>query len=129
MAEPAAPIPHRRLELSLTEARTRFAQIVRLADLTNQITLVADGGRPLAAIVPVDLVETREDGNATAAAAGWIRRIEKLRADLRQQHGALEQALQQVWQELDKVRPPGTDRDVDALRAGHADLRRSTSPS
>jgi antitoxin (DNA-binding transcriptional repressor) of toxin-antitoxin stability system len=134
MAEPAVPIPHRPLELSLMEARTRFAQLVRLAGLTRQITIVADGGRPLAAIVPVDLVQGREDAVATTtqthhAPAGWIRRIDKVRTDLRQQHGALERALHQAWEELDKVRPPGADRDVDALRASHADLRRTTSPS
>lgn len=52
MAEPAGPVPRPRLELSLPEARTRFVQLARLASLTHQTTIVTDGGRPLAAIVP-----------------------------------------------------------------------------
>ena len=121
MAEPATPLPHPRLELSLVEARTRFVQLARLAGLTNQTTVVTDDGRPLAAIVPIGA--TRPD-RPNPAAAGWIRRIDKLRAEFRRQHVGLEQALEDAWQELDRLRPPGTDRDVDALRTAHADLRR-----
>lgn len=121
MAEPATPLPHPRLELSLVEARTRFVQLARLAGLTNQTTVVTDDGRPLAAIVPIGA--TRPD-RPNPAAAGWIRRIDKLRAEFRRQHVGLEQALEDAWRELDRLRPPGTDRDVDALRTAHADLRR-----
>lgn len=123
MAEPAAPLPHPRLELSLVEARTRFVQLARLAGLTQQTTVVTEDGRPLAAIVPISATQPQPD-RPNPAAAGWIRRIDKLRAEFRRQHVALEQALEEAWRELDKLRPPGSDGDIDALRTGHADLRR-----
>jgi antitoxin (DNA-binding transcriptional repressor) of toxin-antitoxin stability system len=121
MAEPATPLNHPRLEMTLVEARTRFVQLARLAGLTNQTTVVTEDGRPLAAIVPA--AATQPD-RPTNAAAGWIRRIDKLRAELRRQHVGLEQALDEAWQELDRLRPPGSDSRLDALRAAHADVRR-----
>jgi antitoxin (DNA-binding transcriptional repressor) of toxin-antitoxin stability system len=161
MAEPATPLPHPRLELSLVEARTRFVQLARLAGLTQQTTIVTEDGRPLAAIVPIGATrpeaqrsepprslsqrpepqrslshrperpesersesERSEPERPNAAAAGWIRRIDKLRAEFRRQHVGLEQALEDAWRELDRVRPPGTDNDIDTLRMTHADLRR-----
>jgi len=124
MVETAAPLPHPRLELSLVEARTRFVQLARLAGLTQQTTVVTEDGRPLAAIVPVEASQREPERPNPAAAAGWIRRIDKLRAELRRQHVGLEQALDEAWRELDRVRPPGADREIDALRAAHADLRR-----
>jgi antitoxin (DNA-binding transcriptional repressor) of toxin-antitoxin stability system len=123
MAEPAVPLPHPRLELSLVEARTRFVQLARLAGLTQQTTVVTEDGRPLAAIVPVE-ASRPEPERPNPAAAGWLRRIDKLRADLRRQHVGLEQALEEAWRELDRLRPPGADREVDALRAAHAAVRR-----
>ncbi|GIE74306.1 hypothetical protein Aph02nite_02560 [Actinoplanes philippinensis] len=58
-----------------------------------------------------------------------MRRIEKVREDVRRQHaqriGELSQALDEAWRLLDDLRPPGTDRSVDTLRAGHADLRKA----
>jgi len=122
MAESATPLPHPRLELSLVEARTRFVQLARLAGLTHQTTVVTEEGRPLAAIVPVGA--TQPD-RPNPAAAGWIRRIDKLRAELRRQHDGLERALEEAWRELDRVRPPGADREIDALRIAHADIRGS----
>jgi antitoxin (DNA-binding transcriptional repressor) of toxin-antitoxin stability system len=124
MAEPATPLPHPRLELSLVEARTRFVQLARLAGLTNQTTVVTEDGRPLAAIVPIRPDPERPN----PAAAGWIRRIDKLRAEFRRQHVGLEQALEDAWGELDRVSPPGTDKRVDALRTAHADIRRPGDP-
>ena len=121
MAEPATPLTHPRLELTLVEARTRFVQLARLAGLTNQTTVVTEDGRPLAAIVPAGTAPPERPNNA---AAGWIRRIDKLRAELRRQHVGLEQALAEAWEELDRLRPPGTDGRVDALRTAHADIRR-----
>jgi antitoxin (DNA-binding transcriptional repressor) of toxin-antitoxin stability system len=123
MAEPAIPAPRPRLELSLVQARIRFVQLARLAGLTHQTTVVTDAGRPLAAIVPI---EDARDGAAGTpnAAAGWIRRIEKLRADLRRQHLVVERSLDETWRELDRLSPPGSDREVDALRAAHAAIRR-----
>ncbi|PRX10996.1 hypothetical protein CLV67_13254 [Actinoplanes italicus] len=63
------------------------------------------------------------------SAEGWMRRIEKVREDVRRQHaqriGELSQALDEAWRMLDAVRPPGTDRAADTLRATHADLRKA----
>ncbi|WP_328477202.1 hypothetical protein OHA21_23905 [Actinoplanes sp. NBC_00393] len=63
------------------------------------------------------------------AAAGWLRRIEKVREDVRRQHATrireLSQALDEAWRMLDEARPPGTDRAADTLRAAHSDLRRA----
>ncbi|MEU8607369.1 hypothetical protein AB0C29_05145 [Actinoplanes sp. NPDC048791] len=176
MAEPATPLPHPRLELSLVEARTRFVQLARLAGLTHQTTVVTEDGRPLAAIVPMGATRPAAfpdadrpnpaafpdadrpkpaafpdtgrpkpaafpdadrsnpaafpDGDRpNPAAAGWIRRIDKLRAEFRRQHVGLEQALEDAWQELDRLSPPGTDQRVDGLRTAHADLRRRPDPA
>jgi antitoxin (DNA-binding transcriptional repressor) of toxin-antitoxin stability system len=132
MAEPATPLPHPRLELSLVEARTRFVQLARLAGLTNQTTVVTEDGRPLAAIVPMGATRPAafpDPDRPNPAAAGWIRRIDKLRAEFRRQHVGLEQALEDAWQELDRLSPPGTDKRVDGLRAAHADLRRRPDPA
>lgn len=106
------------------EARTRFVQLARLAGLTQQTTVVTEDGRPLAAIVPFEAPRPEPERPNPAAAAGWIRRIDKLRAEFRRQHVGLEQALEEAWRELDRLRPPGADREVDALRAAHVDLRR-----
>ncbi|WP_433719227.1 hypothetical protein ACQP2Y_32160 [Actinoplanes sp. CA-051413] len=142
MAEPATPLPHPRLELSLVEARTRFVQLARLAGLTNQTTVVTEDGRPLAAIVPMGATrpaafpaadrpaaDLSSADRQNPAAAGWIRRIDKLRAEFRRQHVGLEQALEDAWQELDRLSPPGTDKRVDGLRTAHADLRRRPDPT
>ena len=122
MAEPAVPITRPPLELSLPEARSRFGQLARLASLAQQTTVVTDGGRKVAAIVPINHLRD-DDDRPSAAAAGWLRRIERVRADLRRQHTALEEALEQAWRELDRLGPPGADRDIDALRAAHSGIR------
>ncbi|GAA3955188.1 hypothetical protein Aau02nite_86350 [Amorphoplanes auranticolor] len=105
------------------EARTRFVQLARLAGLTNQTTVVTEDGRPLAAIAPIGAIRPDPE-RPNPAAAGWIRRIDKLRAEFRRQHVGLEQALEDAWRELDRMSPPGTDKQVDALRTAHADIRR-----
>ncbi|GAA4587131.1 hypothetical protein GCM10023107_05010 [Actinoplanes octamycinicus] len=126
----------RRIELSVAETRLRFQQLVRLTGLTGQVTVVADGGRPIAAIVPArDVLEPPPDPPRPAAEvsaearAGWLRRIEKVREDVRRQHAGrireLSHALDEAWQLLDQLHPHGTDRHVDTLRAAHGDLRRS----
>lgn len=135
MPAPAAPIPSRSLELSLLEARTRFVQLIRLAGLTRQATTITDTGRPIAAIVPIEVlraieVQARDDSlRPSEATAGWMRRIEQVRDDVRRQHADrirnLEQALEQAWQAIDSLRGPGSDADIDALRVLHADTRRS----
>jgi antitoxin (DNA-binding transcriptional repressor) of toxin-antitoxin stability system len=131
MAAPDTPIPRPRLELSLVEAQTRFRHIVRLAGGTGQITTIVDAGRPAAAIVPVDIVQSHQGGERTVSqstAVGWQRRIEQVATRLRQQHAHearnLRLALDQVWRELDQLRPAGADPDIDALRASHTDIRR-----
>jgi antitoxin (DNA-binding transcriptional repressor) of toxin-antitoxin stability system len=161
MGEPATPI-RRRIELTVAEARLRFQQLVRVTGLTGQITVVVDGGRPVAAIVPVsdvlgagpappgvappaESVAPASSAPASSApassapassapvavnAAGWMRRIEKVREDVRRQHaqriGDLSQALDEAWRLLDDLRPAGTDRSVDTLRAAHTDLRKAS---
>jgi hypothetical protein len=136
MGEPATPI-RRRIELTVAEARLRFQQLVRVTGLTGQVTVVVDGGRPIAAIVPVSYATPPPPPAAPpappvapqASAEGWMRRIEKVREDLRRQHtqrvGELSRALDEAWIMLDAVRPPGTDRAVDTLRATHNDLRKT----
>ncbi|MEV6342529.1 hypothetical protein [Actinoplanes sp. NPDC051851] len=223
MGEAAMPI-RRRIELSVNEARLRFQQLVRVTALTGQVTVVVDGGRPIAAIVPAtDLADApapaspgiahsapppqtprppgvahssvprssppqappsaprqpadsvRPPGRSSVdrapgaghppggghppgaghpldggsplggghpsaapvavgkpsgeSSAGWLRRIEKVREDVRRQHAGrideLAGALEEAWQLLDAARPPGTDRHIDVARAAHADLRRS----
>jgi antitoxin (DNA-binding transcriptional repressor) of toxin-antitoxin stability system len=125
----------RRIELSVAETRLRFQQLVRLTGLTGQVTVVVDGGRPIAAIVPArDVLESPPPPPAPPpsvqeSSAGWLRRIEKVREDVRRQHAGrireLSHSLDEAWQLLDQLHPPGTDRHVDTLRAAHRDLRRS----
>ncbi|GAA0462903.1 hypothetical protein Aca07nite_76360 [Actinoplanes capillaceus] len=134
MGEPATPI-RRRIELTVAEARLRFQQLVRVTGVTGQVTVVVDGGRPIAAIVPASQVldppppPPPPPAAPSAAAEGWMRRIEKVREDVRRQHaqriGDLSQALDEAWRLLDEMRPPGTDRTVDTLRAAHVDLRKA----
>jgi PHD/YefM family antitoxin component YafN of YafNO toxin-antitoxin module len=133
MGEPAAPMPSRSLELSVPEARSRFVQLVRFADLTHQITTVTDGGRPVAVIAPAGALradENRRDDRSggSRTAEGWLRRIEQVRTEVRRQHerriAELEQAVEQLWRALDDVQPPRTNSDVDALRVLHGEIRR-----
>ncbi|WP_433294336.1 hypothetical protein ACQP2F_32835 [Actinoplanes sp. CA-030573] len=134
MAQPAAPLPDRRLELTLPEARPRFTQLVRLATLNQQITTITDAGRPVAVIAPPDRVRGPGEPTADATprptpAEGWIRRIEQVRAEVRRQHQSriteLETALHEAWQALDALQPPGKDPRIDALRVLHGDIRRA----
>ncbi|WP_041842626.1 hypothetical protein [Actinoplanes friuliensis] len=81
----------------------------------------AGAASPARSLAPA--AEPARERASEQSAAGWIRRIETLRADLRRQHAGLEQALDQAWHELDKLSPPGTDAQLDALRTAHADLR------
>ncbi|GIF04100.1 hypothetical protein Asi03nite_16380 [Actinoplanes siamensis] len=147
----------RRIELSIAETRLRFQQLVRLTGLTGQVTVVVDGGRAIAAIVPASdvlqpppaalgrprpavagpapaerfrpAVERPGAAPAPESGAGWLRRIEKVREDVRRQHAGriqeLSQALDEAWRMLDTLHPPGTDRHVDTLRAAHGDVRRT----
>lgn len=122
--EATTPAPVR-IELSISEARTRFLQLVRLTRPTRQTTVIVDRGVPVAAIVPPDLLENRGE---SPSAAGWLQRIEKVRADLLRQHATradeFRRALDEAWQVIDALSPPGADRRVDSLRTAHAPLRR-----
>lgn len=131
MAEPAAPMPRRRIELPLLEARTRLTQIVRLTPITGQVTVITDQGCPVAAIVPANAVlsdeaATTPRAHSENAAAGWMRRIEQVREAVRRQHATriseLEHALADVWAVLDRVTPRGSDRAVDELRVAQRDV-------
>lgn len=122
MTESAETTPQPHLELPLNEARTRLAQLARIAHLTNQVTVITDGGRPIACIASVD--RRSPDDRVGSSAAGWVKRIETVRSELRRQHEALADALEQVWQRLDELRPPGSDRDIDLLRAAQTAVRR-----
>ncbi|GLX99977.1 hypothetical protein Acsp01_03570 [Actinoplanes sp. NBRC 101535] len=51
----------------MAEARLRFQQLVRVTGLTNQVTVIVDGGRPIAAIVPVGDVADFESGPRSGA--------------------------------------------------------------
>ena len=133
MAERAAPLPSRNLELSVLEARSRFVQLVRFAALAHQITTITDGGRQMAVIAPVDALRTddprhSEPPRGAKAAEGWIRRIEEVRTEVRRQHerriAELEQAVEELWRTLDDLQPPRTNPDVDALRVLHGEIRR-----
>ena len=125
MVEPASSLLRHRLQMTLLEARSRFTPMVRLAALTHQVTIITDGGRPVAAIVPINLLpddDAPETPAASNTATGWIRRLEQVRMQSRRQRSELEQALIATWRELDRRQPSGTDRDLDALRISHANL-------
>jgi antitoxin (DNA-binding transcriptional repressor) of toxin-antitoxin stability system len=132
MAEPAVPLPRRRrIELPMPEARNRFTQLVRLASLTGQVTVLADQGRPVAVIAPVAALLSDESSTATRAhteqaAAGWMRRIEQVREAVRRQHATriseLEHALTDAWDVIDRIAPRGSDRAADELRVAQRDV-------
>ncbi|GLY99855.1 hypothetical protein [Actinoplanes sp. NBRC 103695] len=132
MAETAVPLPRRPIELPILEARTRFTQLVRMASLASQVTVITDQGRPAAAIVPPDAVlsdepSTLPKARTEHAAAGWLRRIEQVRVAVRRQHATriseLEQALTEAWGVIDHVAPRGSDRVADELRVAQRDVR------
>jgi antitoxin (DNA-binding transcriptional repressor) of toxin-antitoxin stability system len=123
------PSPNR-IELSVNEARTRFLQLIRLTRVTNQETVVVDQGQPVAVIVSPDVLadRQREPVGTNLNAAGWLQRLETVRRNLHRQHDAhsaqLIQALDEAWNAIDSLRPPGADRRIDTLRTTHAPLRR-----
>lgn len=128
--EPAGP-GDRALALSLREAQVRLSQLVGLAELADQVTLIHRDGRPVAAVVPAAAARSRAQERAAgerarASAAGWARRLAELREQLGRRHraelDALRRALGETWAALDRYGPPGTDRDLDRLRAAHRDL-------
>jgi antitoxin (DNA-binding transcriptional repressor) of toxin-antitoxin stability system len=131
-------MPRRRIELPLLEVRTRLIQIVRLTPITSQVTVIADRGRPVAAIVPVEAVRDDEPSpvpntRTENAAAGWMRRIEQVRETVRRQHATrineLEHALTEAWDVLDRVAPRGSDRAADELRIAQRDVQAKAPPA
>ncbi len=114
--------------LSLREAQVRLSQLVGLAELTDQVTVIERDGRPVAAVVPAAAARNAEDARSadarmSASAAGWTRRLAELRDQLSRRHRAeltsVTTALGQAWAELDRLSPPGTDREIDQLRMAH----------
>jgi prevent-host-death family protein len=131
MVHVADGVPADRHEITLAEARVRLTHLVRATALTDRVTVIVDQGRPVAAVVPAAAARTLAEvtaaaSQARAAAVGWARRVESVRAQLRRQHAIeraeLARALTAVWRELDARCPPGADKAVDALRAAHRDL-------
>ncbi|SCF48540.1 hypothetical protein GA0070216_12738 [Micromonospora matsumotoense] len=119
----------------LRELRTRLTQLIAMAELTDTVTLVTRDGdtRPVAAIVPASAArsaaQARADGERlSTVTAGWARRLEESHRQGARRHAAelraVTDALTEVWAELDRRVPPGTDPAVDRLRAAQAELRR-----
>jgi prevent-host-death family protein len=139
MAETVAPLPRRRrIELPMLEARNRFTQLVRLASLTGQVTVVTDQGRPAAAILPagaalIDEPSAAPNTHTGSAVAGWMRRIEQVREAVRRQHATriseLEHALSDAWNVIDRVAPRGSDRAADELRVAQRDVLAKPPPA
>jgi hypothetical protein len=132
MARMAQPAAH---ELSVQEARARLVPLARMAGLTGQVTVLTDGGREIAALVPATMLgqlpaaipaQRAAEAKQRAAAEGWERRLTTLREQLLAQHQGrtreLRSALAQVWAALDELSPPGRDRALDQLRAAHHPL-------
>lgn len=121
--------------LPLREARTRLAQLVAVAELTDTVTMITRDRdpRPVAAIVPASaartMAQTRADaGRVAEVTAGWARRLEETRQRSARQHAAelraLTDALAEAWAELDRRVVPGSDPVLARLRGAHADLLR-----
>ncbi|TDB70966.1 type II toxin-antitoxin system Phd/YefM family antitoxin [Micromonospora sp. KC723] len=121
--------------MPLRELRTRLTQVIAMAELTDTVTLVTRDGdpRPLAAVVPAAAARSAaqaraDDERLAAVTAGWARRLEESHRQGARRHAAelraVLDALAEVWAELDRRVPPGTDAAVDRLRAAHRDLSR-----
>ncbi|TDC76763.1 type II toxin-antitoxin system Phd/YefM family antitoxin [Micromonospora sp. KC606] len=122
--------------MPLRELRTRLTQVIATAELTDTVTLVTRDGdpRPIAAVVPAAAARSAaqaraDDERLAAVTAGWARRLEETHRLGARRHAAelraVTDALAEVWAELDRRVPPGTDATVDRLRAAHRDLSRS----
>lgn len=128
MATPASRQGPNRIELPISEARMRFLQLLRQIPVTRQTVVVVDQGQPVLAMVPAHTVAAaRHQAEGSSSAAGWLRRLEEIREEMRRQHAAhateLLRALEQTWDIIDALRPPGADGTVDMLRATQAHLR------
>jgi antitoxin (DNA-binding transcriptional repressor) of toxin-antitoxin stability system len=111
--------------------RTRLTALARMTELTGAVTLISDGGRPVAALVPADAARSRAEAREAAAhqqatTRGWQQRLETMRGHLRQQHhqqvAALADALTEAWALIDHLSPPGRRHSTDQLRAQHHQL-------
>jgi len=128
MEEPESAAASRRIQRSITEARIQLAQLIRMVSLTGEVVHIVDGDRSVAAIVADDTARTRAEvtaatDRASATAAGWLRRIEEVRATVGRQQAdracVLEHLLREAWRLLDDHCPPGSDRAVDGARAAY----------
>jgi hypothetical protein len=120
-AAAAAPAPSPSARAPGPTGASGLVGVPHRAGAASPARSLAPAAEPARSLAPA--AEPARERASEQSAAGWIRRIETLRADLRRQHAGLEQALDQAWHELDKLSPPGTDAQLDALRTAHADLR------
>lgn len=120
--------------IPLREARVRFSQLVALTELNNSTTILTRDGdhRPIAAIVPASSLGSLgnappvdSDWRATVN-AGWAKRLQSLREQLTHRHDAerrvLFDALHRAWAEIDRLARPGSDREIEKLRAAQSHL-------
>jgi prevent-host-death family protein len=140
MAAPAFdPTAESTRSVPLREARNRLTQLVAFAELTDAVTLITRDGdpRPVAAIVPASAARTSaqaraEEDRLRAVTAGWARRLEALHERSARMHAAelraATEALAQVWEQLDRRVPPGTDPGLARLRAAHHHLLAAAPP-
>jgi antitoxin (DNA-binding transcriptional repressor) of toxin-antitoxin stability system len=113
--------------MPLREARMQLVRLVALAELNDTVTVITDGGRPRAAIVPAGAARSlaqlhHERQRAAAAAAGWERRVEEARDVSRRQHASEAQALRRALREAWSCIDGGNAHNVEVLRRAHADL-------
>ena len=134
MAAPAVdPSADHTFSVSLRDARNRLTQLVAFAELTDAVTMITRDGdpRPVAAIVPAPAARTAaqtraDDDRVRAVTAGWARRLDAMHERSARMHAAelqaVTEALAEVWAQLDRRVPPGTDPALTRLRAAHAHL-------
>jgi hypothetical protein len=79
MAQPA--LNHDPIDLPLNDVRTRLTALVRMTNLTGRVTVITDGGAPVAALVPADAARSRQEARADAARGGAAVRPDAARPD------------------------------------------------
>ncbi|GGQ49355.1 type II toxin-antitoxin system Phd/YefM family antitoxin [Couchioplanes azureus] len=130
MAQPS-PTHRPPAELPVNDVRTRLTTLARMTQLTGEVTVITDGGQPVAALVSVDTARSRSETQAMlarrqAAARGWQERLEAMRQEVRAQHRQraddLQRALLEAWALIDELRPAGRHRRLEQLRAMHREL-------
>ncbi|MEV6596227.1 type II toxin-antitoxin system Phd/YefM family antitoxin [Actinoplanes sp. NPDC051346] len=130
MAQPS-PTRQPSTELPINDVRTRLTALARMTNLTGAVTVITEGGHPIAALVPADTARSRSEAQAAqarqqAAARGWQQRLDTMRQELRLQHQQraddLQRALQEAWALIDQLCPADRHRRLDQLRVLHRAL-------